>query len=1087
MVLKKNYLTNLFTIFVLIVSILSAFFIQVVAADTINPFDDDVLGISADVINGPRISGGTIIDCKDGSWILYKNVDFGSGITGIQINAAVANEFAGGMIRFIADKKEGGLIIAEHTMKSTKEWSNLTYQDGVIKNDITGIHDLYVVFLNKPAVANYKSFIFFGKQSNSEKLNLEPFSDVSKDDFFYEDLLLLKQLNIIKADNGVYKPNEFVKREEVAEAICKIAAIEPLNEQVFSDVPLENPKCGYISALQKLGYVSGYEDNTFKPDEYIDYLQLITVILRTTNHSVVIEQSGHWPSNYMSYAANKELLKGISDANSNVTRASFAVLLRKAAEMDLMQQSAFGTENKYTVEKDKNLFSEKKHITKGFGVVNKIGEISLVPNDNGLSEQVAVIGSNQLNLMGLNIDELIGYAVDYYYNEESGDKQLLAIVPKSKKNAVKTIDVKDLRSFNDYKIIYEENDTKNEKEINLFKTTVFMYNGEPFSDFTYKYNWDDFSPDKQLKKGEVKLLDNNGDGEYDICFVTNIKNTIASYGDKKNLQIVASKPFKDTNELLKFNDNTKYELFKNGKAANFKNIVNGDALSVAVSKSGKIAKVYASDMKIDGVITEVSEDEFTIGGKKYKIAPDFIQLSKESNTDNIIIPGPGFDGKFYIDTFNEIVWVEQNRNISGIWEYGLLTDYGLKNGLSSKAELKILCSDSNYVIYDVAESTKLDGSLYKNDYQALINDLTSKNKASILYSFYQSNNAMTNRKLAPQLIKFMINDKTQIINIDTESYDALKETTESLKRNFDGFSTTMLYTTGGAFKASGGKTSYSGKYYMGDQTLIFELPKYNSDLNLENLYIVRSKNSITKDGEKKYKLVGFDSNSLGELKVLILKHDGDNDEREILYGGAVVNKIVDTINKDGEQTKKIEILSNGLTAELLFANQDKANEVLLHRGDVIRISRDNLGQMAKIWPIYNYDGSLLQGGTLPIKTPRIYNNVAASDVPRVEYLNPGDWEYAVIGYIKSIDDKYMNVQYGGENDWVTVSKPDKVVVIDKNNTLDPSDDRIYIESPRILLASESYKLGSYVLVTSDASITNNVVVFLNCPWINQTN
>ncbi|HET9698086.1 MAG TPA: carbohydrate-binding protein, partial [Terriglobales bacterium] len=83
----------------------------------------------------------------NGSYALYKNVDFGSGITGVDVRlACLASEgTCGGTVEFHLDSVAGPLA-ATATVPSTGGWQNWQTVSGTISGAPSGVHDVYLVF-----------------------------------------------------------------------------------------------------------------------------------------------------------------------------------------------------------------------------------------------------------------------------------------------------------------------------------------------------------------------------------------------------------------------------------------------------------------------------------------------------------------------------------------------------------------------------------------------------------------------------------------------------------------------------------------------------------------------------------------------------------------------------------------------------------------------------------------------------------------------------------------------------------------------------------------------------------------------------
>src|SRR5664280_2133898 len=80
---------------------------------------------------------------------------------------------------------------------------------------------------------------------------------------------IMKDEGIMTGDvSGTFRPDAFITRAEAAVALLrmlKVAPIQNLTASSFKDVPVTNWAAGYIEAMQKNGYITGYPDGTYKP------------------------------------------------------------------------------------------------------------------------------------------------------------------------------------------------------------------------------------------------------------------------------------------------------------------------------------------------------------------------------------------------------------------------------------------------------------------------------------------------------------------------------------------------------------------------------------------------------------------------------------------------------------------------------------------------------------------------------------------------------------------------------------------------------------------------------------------------------
>ena len=103
------------------------------------------------------------------------------------------------------------------------------------------------------------------------------FSDVSADYWATDYIEGLAQLGVVNGfGDGTFRPNEPVTRAQFA-AVLRQAFLtsQPTTAQAFKDVPANDWAKDAIAASRSAGFLSGYPDNTFKPNDRILRVQAL--------------------------------------------------------------------------------------------------------------------------------------------------------------------------------------------------------------------------------------------------------------------------------------------------------------------------------------------------------------------------------------------------------------------------------------------------------------------------------------------------------------------------------------------------------------------------------------------------------------------------------------------------------------------------------------------------------------------------------------------------------------------------------------------------------------------------------------------
>jgi len=150
--------------------------------------------------------------------------------------------------------------------------------------------------------------------------------------------------------NGMYGPLDNVSREQIAKFIVSALDEEPADGYCgttypFSDVGYDRWSCKYIKRLAELNITAGYEDGSFRPEDYISREQMATFLIRALNEVPTDGYCGtmnpfsdvtfdRWSCKYIKRLAELGITNGYADGRFGpldyVTRAQMAVFLAKA-------------------------------------------------------------------------------------------------------------------------------------------------------------------------------------------------------------------------------------------------------------------------------------------------------------------------------------------------------------------------------------------------------------------------------------------------------------------------------------------------------------------------------------------------------------------------------------------------------------------------------------------------------------------------------------------------------------------------------------------------------------------------------------
>lgn len=108
------------------------------------------------------------------------------------------------------------------------------------------------------------------------------FKDVKETDYYYDSLTELVQRGIVSGyEDGTFKASQYITRAQVARVLANSLGleVEAVQDSGFKDVSGNHPNDAYIAAVVEAGIMSGYADNTFKPNDFITRAELSKILV----------------------------------------------------------------------------------------------------------------------------------------------------------------------------------------------------------------------------------------------------------------------------------------------------------------------------------------------------------------------------------------------------------------------------------------------------------------------------------------------------------------------------------------------------------------------------------------------------------------------------------------------------------------------------------------------------------------------------------------------------------------------------------------------------------------------------------------
>lgn len=212
-------------------------------------------------------------------------------------------------------------------------------------------------------------------KDNKEQGNKKSTTSENKEKEIIEDKYSTEVKELIKLgilDTNINLEKE-VTRSEASKLICKLAGFLQEDADNYknketncTDVSKGSEYAGWINLAINNNYLIAYPDNTYKPNEKISTVQLITLVINILERGEYVSSQGTWPENYISEAARLGILDGLSEnANSKLTYNDLSMIFYNCLDIKVGMINEGGSWNeKNETLREKYFNNKKKEVNK---------------------------------------------------------------------------------------------------------------------------------------------------------------------------------------------------------------------------------------------------------------------------------------------------------------------------------------------------------------------------------------------------------------------------------------------------------------------------------------------------------------------------------------------------------------------------------------------------------------------------------------------------------------------------------------------------------------------------------------------------
>lgn len=410
-------------------------------------------------------------------------------------------------------------------------------------------------------------------------------------------------------EDGSFKPAANITRAEFAKMADIAAGLEDAAKDLegaassYKDVKTNVWYTGWINLASAQGYVKGYENGTYGPNNNITYAEVTTVLMRLLGYNDNL--TGPWPINYINQATKLDVLDDVEGFSANVpaTRANVAIMLAETLDQDMVVWDK-DTDEWTDPKKD----GQKTLLQDSFKGTTVKGYVDVTLNDKeDMDLTIAVDAEDEKDdQANLKADAKTAVAGAAWYNLDG--RQATVIFNKDKE--VKYIQVEDkIIEVAEAKAV-----TGNADKIKLDSKTYTRANDDvtltPFTDKnTNKTGYAVINDDDKVT---ALFTDKNVDGKTNAdikkYFGENNLVTDVTTGKNAKLKVAEGSAINaDADDAV---------LVKNGKRVTVEDVKAGD-----IVVKGSIEGVYGivANPAIKGDVTRYSSSSVTVGGTSYAL------------------------------------------------------------------------------------------------------------------------------------------------------------------------------------------------------------------------------------------------------------------------------------------------------------------------------------------------------------------------------------------------------------------------------------------------------------------------------------
>ena len=475
--------------------------------------------------------------------------------------------------------------------------------------------------------------------------------------------------------------------------------------------------------------------NKYFPEENsetktLSFDEALIAMMDVTGYAYFAKESGGDISNYYRTAQRYGIIDGVNlnDARKKFTAEQFMKMAYNTLTVPLVSYNY----SYYKINEDSSVLKSQLKLTKVNGIVRANSYTSLNGLGNAGEGRIRIEQTDYSVKNIKNSDEFLGFYVNAYIDE---DEKIVSLSVDENGNKMMDFDNSSEleESSSKQNFIYYENNKK--KTLTVDRYADLIYNYSPVTAFSSDFY--------TLENGTIKLIDNDGDGSYDVV----IKKEYTSFKplSKSDFNYTITDRLGNVYDISELLRDEMYHGIRDvdGNPLTYDDIKISGNISVLTKKDSNVVTevIVFDDIKYEGEYTNYysSKDEYKIGDRVFKLSRIYSLLN-----NNKIPHELGSNILVYLDLQGRIIDAETSTV-----EYKYAWIVGMTKETSENMMIKMFTQDNKMMVYEAAKKIKYNG------YRIKASQLMSKNE------IYRDG------KVREQLIKYKINSNGMLTEIQT--------------------------------------------------------------------------------------------------------------------------------------------------------------------------------------------------------------------------------------------------------------------------------------------------------------------------------